>query len=125
VDKLGAIVQDTPANFSVLAGSGGYLLGALAIGAVGAVAALGNIAGSALHEILVDFESGNFAAATQKQLRIIEVNTAVTARFGVPGLKAAMDMVGYYGGPVRPPLVDLEEPSREQLRVILSEAGLL
>ncbi len=125
VDKLGAIVRSAPAHFSVLAGSGGYLLSALAMGAVGAVAALANVAGGALHEVMIDFEAGDFASAKRKQLRLIEVNNAVTARFGVPGLKAAMDMLGLYGGPVRPPLLDLDEGSRKSLRVMLEEAGLL
>ena len=41
--KLAQIVAQTPAHFSVFAGSAGYLLPALVVGAVGAVAALANI----------------------------------------------------------------------------------
>jgi 4-hydroxy-2-oxoglutarate aldolase len=125
VDKIGAVVQGTPEGFVVLAGSAGYLLAALAMGAVGSVAALANIAGAALQEILEDYQSGDMENARTKQLRLIEVNRAVTARFGVPGLKAAMDMLGYYGGPVRTPLQDLGGEERAVLRNLLVEAGLL
>jgi 4-hydroxy-2-oxoglutarate aldolase len=125
VDKMGAVVRHAPEGFAVLAGSGGYFLGALAMGAVGAVAALANIAGRALREVYDDFKSGNFTSAQRKQLNLIDVNNAVTARFGVPGLKAAMDMLDYYGGPVRPPLLDLEERERAELRATLVEAELL
>lgn len=125
VDKIGAVVQHAPDGFAVLAGSGGYFLGALTMGAVGVIAALANIAGSALREVYDDFQSGDFASAQRKQLGMIDVNNAVTAGYGVPGLKAAMDMVGYYGGPVRPPLMDLEERERTELRGLLIEAGLL
>ncbi len=56
---------------------------------------------------------------------MIPVNTAVTARFGIAGLKAALDMLGYYGGPVRSPLQDLTEGERQALRDVLDEGGLL
>jgi 4-hydroxy-2-oxoglutarate aldolase len=125
VDKIGALVQRAPANFVVLAGSAGYLLGALAMGAVGAVAALANIAGTALRDVFDDFQSGDMEKAQVKQLRLIEVNSAVTSRYSVPGLKAAMEMMGYYGGPVRPPLIDLGKKDRAAVRKLLSEAGLL
>jgi len=56
---------------------------------------------------------------------MIPVNAAVTGGFGIAGLKAAMDMLGYYGGPVRSPLLDLTEDERDALRKILAEGGLL
>jgi 4-hydroxy-2-oxoglutarate aldolase len=125
VDKLGAVVHSAPEGFVVLAGSGGYFLGALAMGAVGVVAALANIAGAALRQVFDDFQRGDLESARINQLRLIDVNHAVTARFGVAGLKAAMDMLGYYGGPLRPPLLDLGEPDRQELRSLLVESGML
>jgi 4-hydroxy-2-oxoglutarate aldolase len=59
------------------------------------------------------------------QLRMIAPNGAVTARFGVPGLKAAMEMVGMYGGPPRSPLLPLTDVQKETLRSILVEAKIL
>jgi 4-hydroxy-2-oxoglutarate aldolase len=50
---------------------------------------------------------------------------AVTARFGVPGLKLALDWLGYYGGPPRSPLVPLDKAQQATLRATLIEAGIL
>jgi 4-hydroxy-2-oxoglutarate aldolase len=125
VAKIGAMVHDTPDDFQVLAGSAGFLLGALAVGAVGTIAALANIAGSELVEILTQFRSGNLTLAQEMQQQLIEVNTAVTTRFGVPGLKSALDMMGYYGGPVRSPLLPLSDEDRGMLRWVLEKAGLI
>jgi 4-hydroxy-2-oxoglutarate aldolase len=49
----------------------------------------------------------------------------VTTQFGVPGLKAAMDMLGYHGGFPRLPLLPLGESQRGELEKILREAELL
>jgi 4-hydroxy-2-oxoglutarate aldolase len=125
VAKIGAMVHKTPEDFQVLAGSAGFLVGALAVGAVGVIGALANIAGRELVEILTQFRTGELNVARSIQLRLIEANTAVTARYGIPGLKAAMDMLGYFGGPVRSPLLSLGKEEKKALRHILVEAGLL
>jgi 4-hydroxy-2-oxoglutarate aldolase len=55
---------------------------------------------------------------------MIPVNAAITARFGIAGLKAAMDMLGYHGGLVRSPLLDLTDNERQALRDVLVGGGL-
>lgn len=125
VAKMGEVVHRARAGFHVLAGSGGSLLGALAMGAVGAVPALGNIAPRQVHNIWAFARAGDIEAAREQQLPLIAVNQAVTARYGVPGLKAALDMLGLYGGPPRPPLLPLERVELDQLRATLEQGGLL
>jgi 4-hydroxy-2-oxoglutarate aldolase len=125
VTKIGAMVHRTPDYFQVLAGSAGFMLGALSVGAVGVVAALANIAAESLVALHERFQQGDIGAARDLQLSLIEINTTVTVRFGVAGLKAAMDFLGYYGGPVRSPLLPLEEEEKEVLREILVRAALL
>lgn len=125
VAKIGFMAQETPDDFQILAGSAGFLLGALAVGAVGGVAALANIAAAPLARMMEAFHGGDMAVARTLQRQLIEANTAVTARFGVPGLKAAMDMLGYYGGPVRSPLLPLPEEDKAALRKVLVKAGML
>uniref|UniRef100_A0A8C0BXQ2 4-hydroxy-2-oxoglutarate aldolase 1 n=1 Tax=Buteo japonicus TaxID=224669 RepID=A0A8C0BXQ2_9AVES len=57
--------------------------------------------------------------------RLIEPNLAVTRRFGIPGLKKAMEWFGYYGGPCRAPLAPLSSPQVEELKGIFSANGWL
>ena len=58
-------------------------------------------------------------------MRLFPVNTAVTATYGVAGLKYAADLLGYTGGYVRKPLLSLKEDAKEQLQKILSSARLI
>ncbi|MGD8491288.1 MAG: dihydrodipicolinate synthase family protein, partial [Anaerolineae bacterium] len=56
---------------------------------------------------------------------MLPLNLAVTSKWGISGLKAAMDMLGYYGGPPRLPLQPLDEERRRELRAVVQQAGLL
>ena len=126
IGKLGEIVRLTASieQFAVLAGSAGFFLAGLSVGAVGGILALANIAPEACLEILRLYRANQIDAAAELQRRMIALNTAVTATFGVPGLKAAMDMLGYYGGSVRSPLLDVGADERRILQGLLIDAGL-
>jgi len=125
VVKLGRIHGGLGEGFRILAGSAGFLLPALSVGAVGGVLALANIAPRECIEIHRLALADGVRAATELQVRMIPPNTAVTRRWGVPGLKAAMEMLGLHGGAVRPPLLSLGDEQRDELRSILIEAEIL
>jgi 4-hydroxy-2-oxoglutarate aldolase len=124
ITKIGDVVRLTSREFQVLAGSAGFLFASLALGAVGGVVALANIAPRQVVEIYRLFQAKDWDGGAALQRKMIPVNTAVTARYGVPGLKAALDMLGWYGGPVRAPLSDLGQSSRVELRKICAAGGL-
>ncbi len=125
VAKLAEIVRLARPGFQVLVGTASVLFAGLAVGAVGGVVALSLVAPQQAIDIWQLHQAGRWDEAAALQRRMLPVNAAVTTRFGVPGLKAALDMLGYYGGPVRPPLVELDPGKREQVRAVLEEAGLL
>lgn len=123
--KMGEIIRYAPADFSVLVGTGGAMFGALCLGAKGVVPALGNIAPRECMAMYDWFHAGELDKARNLQLQMIRPNAAVTTKWGVPGLKAALDELGYHGGLPRAPLMPLGESDREKLRAILSAAELL
>ncbi|HLQ29737.1 MAG TPA: dihydrodipicolinate synthase family protein [Ktedonobacteraceae bacterium] len=118
--KLVQVVARAPAHFRVFAGSAGYLLPALVIGAVGAVAALANIFPREVCRVQELFNAGQLEEARQLQARLTPANTAVTTTYSVPGLKAALELTAGYGGRPRSPLHPLTEQERIQLAKILN-----
>jgi 4-hydroxy-2-oxoglutarate aldolase len=125
VTKLADFVRLAQPGFQVLAGSAGFFFAGLALGAVGGVLALANIAPQQSIDIYRLFKTGRWNEAAELQRQMLPVNAAVTSRFGIAGLKAALDMLGYYGGPVRSPLLDVGENEREILKATLIEGKIL
>lgn len=125
VAQIGEILNRVEEGFNVLVGTAGALYPALAIGAAGGVLALANIAPAECVDVYNLFKAGRHTEARDIYRRMLPVNTAVTATYGIAGLKAAMDMLGYYGGPPRSPLLPLDDEGKAAVRRILETAGLI
>nr|XP_054493769.1 4-hydroxy-2-oxoglutarate aldolase, mitochondrial [Agelaius phoeniceus] len=126
ITRMGLMVHKTrQEDFQVLAGSAGFLLASYAVGASGGVCALANVLGDPLCQLDHLCRTGQWQEARDLQHRLIEPNTAVTRRFGIPGLKKAMEWFGYYGGPCRAPLAPLSPAQVEELRSTFSTNGWL
>ncbi len=125
VIQLQEILNGVAEDFSVLVGTAGVLFSGLTIGCIGAICALANVAPEACVKIFNLVKAGDMDAARELQLKMIPVNQAVTAIYGVPGLKVAMDMCGYFGGDPRPPLLPSSAQERSEIETIIKKAGLL
>jgi len=125
IGQIVDLMRLCPPDFDVLIGNAPAFLAGLQAGAVGGILALANVAPRECVSIWELASQGRFAEARELHSRLMPVGRAVTTGYGVPGLKAAMDQLGYYGGAPRPPLLPVTEAAREALRKILVEAGLL
>ena len=104
LEKVMQMIREVKKGFQVLTGSAPTLAPSLAVGAVGAVLAFANAAPYAAISIWEAHRTRESAAALDWQNRIGRAAYLVTTKYGVPGLKYAMDLAGYYGGPPRLPL---------------------
>jgi 4-hydroxy-tetrahydrodipicolinate synthase len=89
--------------FSLLVGSGGVLAPTLDQGGDGGVLALANVAPEAASEVYRRHCAGDDAGARELNAALVELNHAVTAEHGIPGLKAAMRSRGAPAGYARRP----------------------
>jgi 4-hydroxy-2-oxoglutarate aldolase len=127
IGQLAELVRLAPAGraFSVFSGNYGAALPGYAVGAAGAILAAANVAPAECVAIREAFLAGRLDEARALHLRILPVARAVTSQFGVPGLKAALEMLGSPAGAPRAPLLPLAPGPRGELRRILAEARLL
>jgi 4-hydroxy-2-oxoglutarate aldolase len=104
-------VKLCPSEFAVMTGNGTVLLEALKRGATGEILAVGCAVPEVCLDVVKLFKSGDIENAESLQEKLTPFAAAVTTRFGIGGLKAAMDLAGYQGGNVRAPL---QMPGLEQ-----------
>lgn len=117
--QLSEIVRDTDEDFAVFAGNAGYLLPALSVGARGATLALANILPDECCKLVSLFKEGNMDEARNLQKSLLKPNFTVTTKYGVPGLKYALDLLGYNGGYPRRPLTQISEDDKKVIEEVL------
>jgi 4-hydroxy-2-oxoglutarate aldolase len=109
-------------DFVVLTGNGTVLSEALSVGAWGGILAVGCVAPALCIAIFRAVNAAETELAMTLQSRLTPLAQAVTTRFGIGGLKAALEMIGYAGGTVRAPLCSPDEEACEEIRRCLEEA---
>lgn len=124
VTGFSEIVKLCPNDFAVMTGNGTVLLDTLKAGATGAILAAGCVVPELCVEIFRSFKSGDLERAGLLQSKLTPLAAAVTTRFGIGGLKAALDLAGYRGGMVRSPLQGPDENARTEIAELLNDARL-
>jgi len=114
MEKVMQMMRESRPGFQVTVGSAPTLWPSLLMGATGAILAFANAAPHATIAIWEAYRMREEEAGRDWQNRIARAAALVTTKYGIPGLKHAMDLNGYYGGPPRLPLsVPTLEAKRE------------
>jgi 4-hydroxy-2-oxoglutarate aldolase len=126
IGQIAEYVARTPEDFTVLAGSATTLVHALCAGCHGAILALASLKPAECVSMMTLIREKQLDEATALQRRLMPLARSVGATYGVPGLKAALELIGYVGGLPRPPLrpvsSEVVDIIRRQLAV-LNAAG--
>jgi len=111
------ITSNESDNFLLMAGSAGFISKFYDLGGQGAICALANVLPDNVCQLHQD--SSNL----ELQNELVRPNDLVTAKYGIAGLKYAMEILGYYGGPVRSPLMELGVEGRREIDEVFVCAG--
>ena len=104
IGQMAEYVARTPDDFTVLAGSAATLVHAFCAGCDGAILALASLVPDECVRMMTLVAEQRLADARALQRRLMPLARSVGSTYGVPGLKAALELIGYAGGPPRPPL---------------------
>jgi dihydrodipicolinate synthase/N-acetylneuraminate lyase len=107
------------ADFDLLVGSGSVFAPALDAGADGGVLALANVAPELASEVLAAHRRGDDGDARALNRAAVDLNHAVTAEYGVAGLKAAMRSRGAPAGTVRSPHRPVDDDTASELAALV------
>ena len=110
-------------DFAVLAGSTDFFYPSLLLGAAGGVLSTSNYLPEECCRLFRMVADGTLKEATDLHHRLARVNRAVSGGFGVSGVKAAMDMMGFHGGVPRRPLRELSSSEKAGIKAAMEKEG--
>ena len=117
-------LERTPPEFQVLNGSAAITGMSATAGAVGAILAMGNVVPDLCVEL---FETG--AADEMEKVRELQTTLNFLTReiqgaYGIPGIKAAAELLGGFGGSSRAPIQPLTDEARKKIGAALEQVGI-
>lgn len=119
------LIPQVNPSFSILLGAGSLLLSGLIMGASGGILRLADVAPAECVRLYKLFQEGKINEAQKLQIDLVPLNRAIVQTLGIPGLKYALDLLGYHGGEPRSPLLPLNEEEKTQMERILRDCRLL
>ncbi len=125
LELVGELVEQCEKGFQVLVGSGAALYPAMEVGAVGGIVGVANMAPGPSGELFQAFRAGRSSEAGRLQQQIGPIHNDIVAAMGVPGVKVALDLLGFAGGLPRPPIRPLDDRKGAEVREVLVRGGLM
>ena len=120
LEKVASLISGLPAGFPVLTGASAKFHECVRLGAAGGILAIANALPELTQAILDRYRAGDVDGSAEAQRRIAEA-AGVAPRFGIGGLKYAMDLCGFYGGPARPPLLPLGVEAKMEIERLFAD----
>ncbi|MFC1492810.1 dihydrodipicolinate synthase family protein [candidate division KSB1 bacterium] len=112
-------------SFRVMQGAGSMFYPSIVMGCDGGILALADIAPAEVVKMYISAKEGMHDKARDIQFTLLEVNKRIVGGFGVPGIKYAVDQVGFYGGEPRSPLTEVDMTVKSEIISILKNADLI
>jgi 4-hydroxy-2-oxoglutarate aldolase len=125
VAQIGDYIAQTPQGFIVMGGSAPHFYAALVVGATGGILALANVVPELCVRVFKLVRENRLAEALALHRTLVPLARSISTRFGVAGLKLAVELVGYTGGEPRLPLGPAPAEARDVIRRQLIELGVL
>jgi len=116
---------DLTEDFHVLSGSANFFYPCLHLGIPGGVVSLANALPEPCCELYQLFKQGKYDEAKILHFKLSRLNQAVSGKWGVAGVKAAMDIMGFKSGQPRGPLRPVTNEAAEKIKQQIMNEGFI
>lgn len=120
MERIEKLISALPTTFDVMVGASTKFHESLCLGAKGGIVAIANVAPHLTQLIYERYHSGDIFGSHQCQQQIAHA-AGVAARYGIQGLKYAMDTKGYFGGACRMPLLPLGKQQKDEIDLLFHD----
>lgn len=112
VAKIANLCQD---NLAIYSGNDDQIVPILSLGGLGVISVLSNIYPKYVHDLVMDYLTGNWQKATASQVYAIPLINALFSEVNPIPIKYAVSKIGFKAGLPRLPLVELSDKNKEKI----------
>lgn len=125
ISQIGKLMALTDGNIEVYSGNDDETVPILALGGLGVISVVANIAPQAMHDLCQKFFDGDVAGAAKIQRDIYPLFENLFSEVNPIPVKKAVNLLGQNAGPLRMPLTEMEPEHAEKLKKAMADFGLL
>ena len=125
ITQTSKMMQLAEGNLDLYSGEDGIVVPLMALGGIGVISVLSNVAPKQTHDMCQKALDGDFAGATAIQLKALPVVDALFSEVNPIPVKAALEMIGFKAGPLRLPLTPMTDANKEVLKREMKNFGLI
>ena len=124
ISQVAKLMQLAGGEIELYSGNDDQVVPLLALGGLGVISVLSNVAPQQTHDMVMKFLEGDVAGSREIQLKALPLVDALFCEVNPIPVKAAMNLMGWNVGPLRMPLTEMEPEHKEKLRKAMTEFGI-
>lgn len=120
VAKIANLCND---ELTIYSGNDDQILPILSLGGLGVISVLSNVYPKFVHEMVMDYLTGNWQKATASQIYSLPLINALFSEVNPIPIKYALNKIGFNCGIPRLPLIELSDKNKERIDTLLKETS--
>ncbi len=124
ISQIAKLMQLAEGQIELYSGNDDQVVPIMALGGLGVISVLSNVAPQQTHDMAAKFLEGDVAGSREIQLKALPLIDALFCEVNPIPVKAAMNMMGWEAGPLRMPLTEMEPQNQERLRKAMIDFGI-
>ena len=124
ISQIAKLMQLAEGQIELYSGNDDQVVPIMALGGLGVISVLSNVAPQQTHDTVAKFLEGDVAGSREIQLKALPLIDALFCEVNPIPVKAAMNMMGWEAGPLRMPLTEMEPQNQERLRKAMIDFGI-
>ena len=124
ISQIAKLMQLAEGQIELYSGNDDQVVPIMALGGLGVISVLSNVAPQQTHDMVAKFLEGDVAGSREIQLKALPLIDALFCEVNPIPVKAAMNMMGWEAGPLRMPLTGMEPQNQERLRKAMIDFGI-
>lgn len=125
ISQIAKLMHLTDGKIELYSGNDDQVVPILALGGIGVISVVSNVAPKYMHDMVVKFLDGDIAGSTKMQLDAIPLCNALFCEVNPIPVKAALNLQGKEVGSLRAPLTEMEPQNQEVLKNVMKDMGIL